>query len=466
VVDRLTLGACALLLLTVTPGGLGPAATVPDGAGDPVLVTVGEVTPGRGTLWLRSEGATPVTVRWAAADGSGETRTVAVRPAPSADHTARVSLAPLRPATRYGYEVRRGQETVSGHFVSAPAPDQDAPVRLVWGGDLGGRGHCRHPEDGYRIFQAMARRGADLFLFVGDTVYADHPCGGPGQVPGADFVATRLPEYHARHRYNRADPALQRFFRGTAVYAIWDDHEVRDDFAGPSEPLMPVARQAFLDYWPIEEGEPGRLYRRLRWGRHVEIFILDTRQYRSANDVRDGPGKSMLGAAQRAWLLDRVAASDATWKLVVSSVPLGMFTGGGPADGWSSANVLGFPRRGGQGFAHERDAILGELRAGGVKNLVFVGGEVHHAELVRHEPFPGWVFHEFVAGPLAAHTGFPRPLDRSLRSRSLGSLGWTHNFGEIVADAEELRVSILDVAGTTRVALRLAADPDPPGGRR
>jgi alkaline phosphatase D len=195
----------------------------------------------------------------------------------------------------------------------------------------------------------------------------------------------------------------------------------------------------------------------VRWGKHVHIFILDTRQYRSPNTDADGPAKTMLGAAQRRWLLEGVSASDATWKLIVSSVPLGMFTGGVSSDSWSNANVFGYPREG-KGFVHERDLLLGTLRTRGVGNVVFVSGDVHHAELLRHEPAPGFVVHELIAGPLAARRGYPRFIDRSLGSRSLGSLGWAHNFGEIVADGAALRVNIVDSAGTVRVALRVPAE--------
>jgi alkaline phosphatase D len=59
----------------------------------------------------------------------------------------------------------------------------------------------------------------------------------------------------------------------------------------------------------------------------VELFILDTRQYRSRNSEPDGPGKSMLGETQRRWLLDGLAASDAVWKVVVTSVTLSVPTG-------------------------------------------------------------------------------------------------------------------------------------------
>jgi alkaline phosphatase D len=305
----------------------------------------------------------------------------------------------------------------------------------------------------------MARRAPDLFLFVGDTIYADQACGGAPHVRIAVSVADSLDAFRAKHRYNRADPALQAFFRTTSVYPIWDDHEVRNNFVGPDEPLMPVGRRAFQEYFPVlgPPEERPRLYRAIRWGRHVEVFVLDTRQYRSANATPDGPDKTMLGAAQRRWFLDAAAASDATWKLVVSSVPLGIFTGGRHADSWSNANVLGYPR-GGTGFAHERDLILAELRARGVRNVVFLTGDVHHAELLRHRPAADYAIHEFIAGPLSARQGYPRFLDRSLRSRSLGSLGFAMNFGEILADATALTARIIDISGTTRATTTLRPD--------
>jgi alkaline phosphatase D len=197
----------------------------------------------------------------------------------------------------------------------------------------------------------------------------------------------------------------------------------------------------------------------VRWGRHVEIFILDTRQYRSANWVHDGPQKTMLGAVQRRWLLDGLSASDATWRIVVSSVPLGIFTGGRFADSWSNANALGYARDGGTGFVYERDLILGELRRRGARNVVFLSGDVHHAELLRHRPASDYVIHEFIAGPLSARQGYPRFLDRSLNSRSLASLGFALNFGELIADAGTLTARIVDVSGTVRGRTTITTTP-------
>src|SRR2546430_14465076 len=98
-------------------------------------------------------------------------------------------------------------------------------------------------DGGYRILRTMALTRPDFFLFDGDTIYADVKCDRPGVVPGADFIATRLHQYRARHRYHREDPAIQELLRAPAVYAVWDGHEVRNDLSGPTEPLLPAGRR-------------------------------------------------------------------------------------------------------------------------------------------------------------------------------------------------------------------------------
>jgi len=395
-----------------------------------------------------------------AAAGAAGPRTVTLPATAAGDLIVRAPLEGLAPATRHQYRVSQEGERVEGTFTTAPAADEPARVTFLWSGDLGGAGLCRPVGGVYRIFRTMARHPADFFLFVGDTVYADVPCNKPDTVPGAAFRATTLAEFRARHRYNREDPTFQEFLRRTPVYAIWDDHEVRDDFAGPTDPLMPVGRQAFIDYWPVAAGaDPTRLHRSVRWGRLLELFILDTRQYRSDNAQPDGPAKTMLGAAQRQWLLDAVPASTAMWKVVVTSVPLGVPTGRAERrDGWSNANVFGMAPEQGTGFVTERDAILGHFRARGVRNLIFIAADVHHAEMIRHQPRPDWSFHELIAGPLSATPGQPRPLDERLGSRTLFARGGTFNFGEVTIDPTFLGVRFVDEQGTVMFTHTITPD--------
>jgi len=423
------------------------AATIVAAATPAILVAVGDVTPSSAVLWMRGEGVASIAYGPA---GQPPSSTASVPVTTTTDRTGKVRLSGLSPATRYAYRVQSGGATADGEFVTAPAPDVPARVRFLWSGDLGGGKLCRRTDGGYKIFRAMQASRPDFFLFVGDTIYADHRCGGPDAVPGTDFVATTLPGYHAKHRYNREDASAAAFYASTAVLPIWDDHEVRNDFSGRDEPLMPVGRQAFLDYWPIAPpaDEPGRLYRQFRWGRLLDVFILDTRQYRSSNRDPDGPGKTMLGSAQRRWLLDAVTASTATWKVIVSSVPLSVPTGPAAAhDSWSNASVFGVPDENGTGFAFERDFILRALRDRAVKNVVFVVADVHHAELIHHHPFPGFSFYEFIAGPLSATQGRPRLLDQALNARSLFGRGGVNNFGEVTIERDLFAVRIIDDDG-------------------
>jgi len=104
---------------------------------------------------------------------------------------------------------------------------------------------------------------------------------------------------------------------------------------------------------PLEE--PNRPYRNVRWGKAVELFILDCRSYRSVHDatlaVDDGTATSqtpqlqtILGAAQLKWLKHALTASDATWRIICSSVPLSYQTGWprpleSGFDGWSDGRA-------------------------------------------------------------------------------------------------------------------------------
>jgi alkaline phosphatase D len=425
---------------------------------DDLLVTVGEVSANRAVVWVRPSGPGPVEVLLRSPRGA-EKRLQARAPE-ATDFAVKLPAVDLAASTRYAYRVTWRGERAEGEFVTAPEPRAPTPVRLVWSGDLGGSGRCRAPGSGYAIFGAMAARRPDLFLFVGDTIYADHRCPTPENVPGANFLANDLAGYRAKHRYNRADPAVQAFFRSAAVFAIWDDHEVRNDFSGPDEPMMSVGRRAFLEYWPIEPpaGDPSRLYRRVRWGRLAEIFILDTRQYRSPNVQPDGPQKTMLGAAQRDWLLAGITRSDAVWKLVVSSVTLSVPTGRVARDGWANGSTHLTPNGTPTGFEHELSIIVNALAEGRVTNVVWLATDVHRAEVLRHGPRPGLTFYELIAGPLSGSTGRPGVLDDTLRPTRLFGDGGYFNFGELAIRPEDLAVRIIDATGRVRFETTLRPD--------
>lgn len=323
-------------LLILPPGA--QAAPLPHG------VASGEISASSAMIWARTNGETTFTVEYAtdpsfATVQGTQTATVAAE----TDFTGTVTLAALAPATHYFYRVRSqsadGEHSASGTFATAPPPEKQHDVTFLWGGDLGGQGFCRRPA--YTIFSPMKAVRADFFIFGGDTVYADSPCPSPPNAPGSDFVAITQEQFWAKYRYQREDQLLKDLLATTPLYPIWDDHEVKNDFAGPNEALTPVGLKAFFDYFPLQRPseEPRRLYRSFWWGQRVELFLLDNRQYRSTNGQADGPDKTMLGPTQLRWLLDGLSNSTATWKVIVSSVPLSAHTGGifTGRDGWGVA---------------------------------------------------------------------------------------------------------------------------------
>jgi len=331
-------------------------------------------------------------------------------------------------------------------------------VTFAWSGDLGGQHRCRQGAAGYPIFDTIRAQHPDFFIFLGDTIYSDDVCPSPPNEPGANFTATTLPEYRARHRYQRGAPALLRFLQAIPVYVVWDDHEVKNNFAGPFESQMPAGRQALREYWPIanDASDPHRLYRTIRYGADLELYLLDTRQYRSKNADQDGPAKTMLGAQQLKWLLDGLRASTATWKIIVTSVPLSVPKGGGMPvpgfDGWAGGSD-------GTGFERERQVIVDAIVGEKLKNLVFLGGDVHWVQAniydVNQDGTPD--FHEFVAGPLSARPGRLTAPSPALHPKNLINEEGYYNFGLVRVTKDAFGVSIIDDAGTTRFEYKVMA---------
>lgn len=415
----------------------------------------------------------------------------------ASDFTGKVRVDGLASATEYHYRVwfsagdlnrRAEHDRAEGSFHTPPQPDVAAPVGFAFGGDLGGQNACRDRKEGYPVFHAILAQEPDFFAAVGDMIYADGNCRSVGrygneQIPRSTGRAVDLNTFWSHWRYNRADDAFRALLAEVPYEAIWDDHEVLNDFGpGADQPwwgsgtlrisLLPIGLQAFLDYNPIAEhpDRPGRLYRTLRWGRHLELFVLDTRQYRDPSEQRDRPDrqKTLLGLEQLRWLGTRLAASDATWKVVVSSVPMAIPTGSDPDRGMDSwANY-----KSDTGYEHELVSIVRFLHEQGIRNSLWITTDVHFAAVYRHTPFPGdpgFQIHEVATGPLSAGVFDNELYDESLgterlffgpgtreRPETWRDAARAFNFGVVeISEAGQLSVHIVDARGAERHSFRL-----------
>jgi phosphodiesterase/alkaline phosphatase D-like protein len=345
-----------------------------------------EVGPDRAILWTHvtpaAVGRSSVNLRVEVATDSGFQNVVrmqAVNAKESEDYTARALVPGLAPSTQYYYRFSSldpmGDPIVSpvGTFRTSPLGSDGDPVRFVVSGDSN-LGYTAPLGLDFHVLSAAAQEDPDFFVFYGDTIYADS-----GILPGGD--AFTLDEYREVHRLTRADPHMQTLLAATGTFTGWDDHEVRNDYAG--ETVDPVqfenGAQAFFEYLPVRKqptGAPYRIDRTVRWGKHVELFFLDGRQFRSAEQfcnpdpIPDGPEtpntlfspfvedeilaplvdpvigpiaaalvltpsdpdcvatlledptRTVLGSAQLAALKQALLASTATFKIIVNNTPL------------------------------------------------------------------------------------------------------------------------------------------------
>ncbi len=283
----------------------------------------------------------------------------------------------------------------------------------------------------------MRQASPDVFVHCGDTIYADQPLapevpldgGGVWRnlvTPAKSKVAETLEEYRGNYLYNLLDANLRRFNSEVAQIAIWDDHEVRDNwYPGRSlaadrryrqkniAKLAAFGRRAFIEHMPVRL-RGGRLYRSVSFGPLLDLF--DLRSYRGPNTANRqpaaGPETRVLGRAQMDWLRRRLLASSATWKVIVSSLPLGLLIPDGPGRFEGVANGDGPPC----GRELEMAELLTFIRDARIRNVVWIAGDVHYAAAHHYDPararyrafLPFW---EFVAGPIHAGTFGPNPLD-------------------------------------------------------
>ncbi|MBA6412889.1 alkaline phosphatase D family protein [Parahaliea sp. F7430] len=395
------------------------------------------------------------------------------------DYTVRAYVDQLQADKAYFYRFLGANNSVSrlGQTRTAPDPEQAKTLNMAFVS-------CQNFEQGY--YGAWARMIADdqtlpeeqrvqLVLHLGDFIYerswqarqdgsalsrqlAPLP---EGEARGDSRYAKSLADYRHIYRHYLSDPWLQEARARWPFICTWDDHEFSDDnyqsysHYGPNPKLEAWrklnANQAWFEYIPCTlnqlagqaahdlrkpqlSGDPASdnqkardslcIYRRLRWGKHVDIVLTDARSYRSPpclpegfaeslglqmnskdlvaiadagreynkgkppatlpygsppapNPFKERAAGSCLGEEQRQWLLDSLRSSTATWKLWANPLPLlplHLDLGSIP---FSSYEHSVFNIDAWMGYPHERNTILGGLQTAGVSGLVSLSGDHH-----------------------------------------------------------------------------------------
>ena len=328
--------------LTRAPKRVGPGAPVPEfryrDPGSDQLIEGPESTPVLVNKYGDWEsvvtypaGATIDTLEGAVPGARGEIR-VQFRPVgqkswqstawsavdPEKDFTRQFRLTGLSPATTYELNVearaslhKTVTSTLDGRFRTAPLAQDAAKVlfTVVTGQEYVDRDAG---DDGYKIYPSMLALEPSFFVHTGDIVYYDH---------WAKSLA--LARWGWARMYSL--PTNVAFHRRVSSYFIKDDHDtwLNDVWPGREARIMgnftfEQGQAVFLEQVPMGD----TTYRTFRWGKDLQIWLVEGRDFRSANTDPDGPDKTIWGAEQLAWFKDTVQASDATFRILISPTPL------------------------------------------------------------------------------------------------------------------------------------------------
>ncbi len=273
------------------------------------------------------------------------------------DFTRQIKLTDLEPGTRYQIEVQARAEAdgqmVSGRFRTAPSVDQSARV-VFHVSTCQAYGDQDAPEGGYRIYASILKRDPDFFVHAGDIVYYD-----------SRAKTLPLARWHWARMYSL--PTNVAFHREVASYFIKDDHDtwMNDCWPGQQTPFMgEFTFEQGLAVFREQVGMGDRTYRTVRWGKDLQIWMVEGRDFRSPNTMVDGPEKTIWGKEQKAWFKDTVRGSDAAFRILISPTPVVGPDRENKKD--NHANKV---------FSYEGD----ELRQfiAGQKNMVVVCGDRH-----------------------------------------------------------------------------------------
>jgi alkaline phosphatase D len=387
---------------TVAPTTTLPATTTtakPAGESPFKLgVASGDPLPDRVILWTRLSVPTttaPVAVTWEIATDNTFTNGRKIGEAAAQNETGfsvHIDADSLKADTRYFYRFR------ANGFTSAVGTTRTLPAEGATVDKLRfGFGSCQEYSEGYyNAHKDIAASNLDLFVWLGDYIYEYQVPAGQGvrAVPG-DKLRT-LDDYRGRYTHYRSEPNLQSAHASCPWLAIWDDHEVENNYAtNASETgISPeqfakqraMAYQAWWEFMPTRLAAPTgpdyKIYFDLSYGNLARFFLLDGRQYRTDQacgdailqlkppcDEINAPGRTMLGAEQEAWLLDGMGKATTTWNVVANQVVM--------ADATLNGAVLNFDQW--DGYPEARTRLLKGIDATGKTNTIIVTGDIHLA---------------------------------------------------------------------------------------
>jgi len=388
------LAAASVIAPDALARGLTSARRAPSFRGGrfPDGIAAGDPTPNGITLWTRLDGVGGKgSVELEIARDRGFRRVVArTNIGTSADigHVAKARVGRLRPHEQYYYRfATRTANSPVGRFRTALPADSRQPVKFAYFS-------CQEYTFGwFNAHALLAKEDVDFVVNLGDFIY-EIGFFPPIGVRSGNYTTglngpQNLEKYRERYRTARKDANLRRMAANHAMISTWDDHEVQNDYSGADptggdiNPPYSLKRRndayrAWIENMPTYFGRGGRyrVYHKASFGKLVDLFVLDERQYRQGQPC-DNSGKvcadwdrerAFLGRQQASFAKGGLEKSRAAWKLIANGTMI-MPIKVNPTDYATFDTWIGYPR--------EREALVRMIEQRRIKDVVFVTGDWH-----------------------------------------------------------------------------------------
>lgn len=289
-----------------------------------------------------------------------------------------------------------------------------------------GLGSCSDQSYPQPIWKTIAQNKPDLFIMMGDNVYASRPETKP--IIDQYIKLNQIADYKALRE-------------STPFLAIWDDHDYGQNDGGMDNPEKDEARRVFLNYWgylkhTLPPEQKGVYHSRIvgSKNRKVQIILLDTRwdraplnknpDYNPETNTEQPPKiflpttdtkAQILSDAQWKWL-DEELKKPANLRLIISSIQV-------------IPNDHYFEKWG--NFPKERERLFNLLKKNKAKNTLFLSGDRHLSSLAKEEVSGLGTIYEVTASSLNKPSRAKEPeLDKSYINGSF----LQPNFGLLAID--------------------------------
>jgi len=234
-------------------------------------------------------------------------------------------------------------------------------------------GSCANQEEPQPIWNVISEAKPDLFLFIGDNIYAD---------------TEDMTDMAKKYKRLGSKPEYAKFRTSTPVLAIWDDHDYGINDGGAEFPKKQESKKLMLDFFnePVDSARRKRegIYTSYYFGppgKRLQVILLDLRWFRSPLTVQKepfaylptkDPNATMLGAEQWKWF-EAELKKPADLRLIASSTQFA--SPEHPWEKWSN-------------YPNDRERMVKLIDDLKLRNLFFISGDMHYGELSA-EKTPG-----------------------------------------------------------------------------